>query len=329
MKANLFFTIIVPVVLLFTHCTIEEGRGGKTPFDEGEPVRFSAGLPDTRVSNPPRGQSKWDKGDTIGVYMVDGKSPFSSTSILEANKAYRTDVGGTTAYFAGIDSANMIRYPQSTTQMVHFYAYYPYASSTTSSSTGIEYAVTLPQIQDSLVSKTLDVLYSGEKMPYYKGNSTVALKFSHRMAKLVFNISDQSSMPGDFSSGLELEIKNVYEKGTLSLIDGSLTPASVLPTFITKAYVYVTPGDPKTAIAEALVIPMDDITVDIVTLTFTKDPSGAAYSFEAQLPPVTGSKKLESGNRYIYNVSLKDRNVSISGSIEDWNNQTGPPIEPS
>jgi hypothetical protein len=44
---------------------------------------------------------------------------------------------------------------------------------------------------------------------------------------------------------------------------------------------------------------------------------------------VQGSNKLESGNRYVYNVDLKDRSVTISGSIEEWNDQPGPPIEPS
>lgn len=314
------------MIALFTHCNVEERTGNGAPLGDNQQVRFTAGLPDTRVSNLPDRQSEWDDGDTIGVYMVDGTKSFSATAVLADNKAYRSSGAGKSVDFAGIDSANTIMYPTDVNQVVNFYAYYPY----TDAITELKREVTVPALQTNLTSKTLDILYSGEKKAYRKGDGTAALRFSHKMVKLVFHITDKSSLPGDFSTGLNVNLHKIYERGTLSLTSGTITPAAGLPVFTTGAYVYVTPGESKKAIAEALVLPMEDITVDVVTLSFIKDPQGQnVYTFEARLPPVQGSNKLESGNRYVYNVDLKDRSVTISGSIEEWNDQPGPPIEPS
>ncbi|MDR1918665.1 MAG: fimbrillin family protein [Tannerellaceae bacterium] len=321
MKARFFFMSIAAVLLLFTHC-VKEDRIGNPPSGDGT-VRFIAGLASTRVTSLGDDQSEWEDGDTIGVYMVDGTKAFTDASILAANKAYvASNSTGKVADFAWVDSANIIMFPQQTDSIVHFYAYYPYASLINA----LSYEIRVPQNQDDKTPKTMDILYSGEKAQFKKGSGKVALKFSHKMVKLVFHITDKSSVAGDFSSGLKLEISNMYENGALSLTNGTVRTTSTQRIIVDT---YVTVNGATLGMAEAFVLPMTNIVADKVKLTFTKGSGAQAAVFEAELPPAQNSNSLESGSRYIYQVELKDRSVSIVGTIEDWIEHEGPVIEPS
>ncbi|MDR1980241.1 MAG: fimbrillin family protein [Tannerellaceae bacterium] len=310
------------MAFLLTNCSVEEkneGEGGDPHMASDVAVNFSAGSPLTRLTNPGNDQSRWEVGDSIGIYMVDGTKPFTAASILAENKKYvATNVNEQNADFTWADSEDKIFYPMDPEQTVRFYAYYPY----TSAINELNCTIKVTPVQDYKTQGTLDILYNTELKQWNKTSGNVILKFSHKMVKLVFHITDESSTSGTFTDGLVMGISSMYEEGTLNLVDGIVRNTGTTRIIVNP---HITVFKATEAMAEAIVLPVSDVVKDKVTLTFTKGSS----TFEASLPPVQGSSRLESGSRYIYDVNLQDRSVSISGIIEDWVDKEGPVINPS
>ena len=212
----------------------------------------------------------WADGDQIGIFMK--KSADQWTGTTSGNVAYKTDATGK---LSPVGSA--LYYPDETTE-VDFMAYYPYAQSLS----GTTYNV---NVAEQTSQPAIDLLYA-TTANVNKAGGNVTLGFTHKLAKIVFNLQPDGTniVDGDLS-GLKVTLKNINTTAAFDLAAGKLgagaTPADV-PMLV----------DASAKTAEAIIIPgAGNYKVEFTCKGQTK---------EATLNTATFAE----GTKYTYNVTL-------------------------
>ena len=307
---------------LLEGCIRDADKGSDSA--SGTAVKFSTTISATRAYD-----NLWENGDIIGVFMLpvsDSKAEADSeeTLPLYGNMKYSHDLKdgdvSEEVVFSGIDDENTIVWPDDGNAF-DFVAYYPWRS--TENLDNFIYQI---DISDQSSQQAIDLMYSDNVKDVKSGSP--ALKFTHLLTKLVFNVTDL----GDTS--LE-EMVSTFE-GLPALVGFNLVTGEMVPdtkgdatTF--EGYLALTTdaeeedGDdddvPETAVVEAIVLPGEY--PDDYTLTFEL-MSGEKAVFTVENP------EYEAGNRYISDVSLKPRSGESAtfgadgklNSITPWNEIT-------
>lgn len=243
--------------------------------------------------------TKWDKDDQIGIYMFAA----GSTTVLEGveNIPYKTGAGdgkfapsGTAIYFP-IDGSN-----------VDFRAWYPYQN------VAEEWTADLT---DQSSQAALDLMTAHAKSntepggtAYNKNQPKVKLNFSHRLTKLVLNITGGNGVGTDELAGLKVEITRQWKTALYDPdIDGiGFDEASADITLLTAA-------DGKSA--EAILFP-DDLTHKALTvgrqLVFTLT-TGEVFYWN-----IPNEKSFNAGEKNIYTISINRTGLEVTSEITDW-----------
>jgi hypothetical protein len=256
-------------------------------------VKFAAGnlaSVETRAA-----EVTWATGDSIGVFMIkETPGTLASGNILESadNIRYNTQGGAGAAGFTA--NGTNIYYPVDGN--VKFVAYYPYTQ--TISNYAYSFSVASQASQPAI-----DVLYAPAGASYNKTAATATLPFTHKLVKLVFNISNGAGVTASLS-GLTVKISGQLSAGSLDLTTGAVTASGA-----TQEITALT-AQAGTA-SEAIVLPAADNTGKILSFTNT-----AGETFTADLNAVTPA--FAGGNRYTYTVTLKKTAVGIVGNITQW-----------
>ncbi len=264
----------------------------------------------------------WEADDLIGVYMLPAAGPeadradadWTKTPPLFANMQYHHGHASESenVVFLGIDDDNTMMWPADGSA-VDFVAYYPWRP--TEELPGFVYPV---DITDQSCPRAIDLMYADNVRGVTGGDPM--LTFGHRLAKLVFNVTDLDdvSLEGMVSTfrGLsatagfnlatgamgpypEIEPEAEAEAGA----DPETDPAPEEETFdaLLVSTADAEPGDgdndliPETAIVEAIVLPGDELTY---TLTFYIPASDEKAIFRVP------AAKYEAGKRYSYDINL-------------------------
>lgn len=253
--------------------------------------------------------TKWDKSDQIGIYMFAA----GSTTVLEGveNIPYKTEAGdgmfapsGTAIYFP-INGSN-----------VDFRAWYPYQD------VAEKWAADLT---DQSSQAALDLMTADAKSntepggtTYSKNQPVVRLNFSHRLTKLVLNITGGKGVGTDELNGLTVKITKQWKTALYDPdIDGiGFEEASADITLLTAA-------DGKSA--EAILFP-DDLTHKNLTtgrqLVFTL-ATGEVFHWD-----IPDTKSFNAGAKNIYTISINRTGLEVTSEITDWaagngNGETG------
>lgn len=243
--------------------------------------------------------TKWDKNDPIGIYMFAA----GSTTVLEGveNIPYQTGAGdgkfapsGTAIYFP-IDGSN-----------VDFRAWYPYQNVAETWTADL----TDQSSQAALDLMTADAKSNTEPggTTYNKNQPKVKLNFSHRLTKLVLNITGGNGVGTDELAGLKVEITRQWKTALYDPdIDGiGFDEASADITLLTKA-------DGK--FAEAILFP-DDLTHKALTvgrqLVFTLT-TGEVFYWN-----IPNEKSFNAGEKNIYTISINRTGLEVTSEITDW-----------
>lgn len=243
--------------------------------------------------------TKWDKNDQIGIYMFAA----GSTTVLEGveNIPYKTGAGdgmfapsGTAIYFP-IDGSN-----------VDFRAWYPYQD------VAEEWTADLT---DQSSQAALDLMTADAKSntepggtTYSKNQPSVRLNFSHRLTKLVLNITGGKGVSDAELAGLTVKITRQWKTALYDPdIDGiGFEEASADITLLTKA-------DGK--FAEAILFP-DDLTHKALTvgrqLVFTLT-TGEVFHWN-----IPDAKSFNAGEKNIYTISINRTGLEVTSEITDW-----------
>ena len=210
-------------------------------------MHFTANLSGrTRAYN-----NMWEPGDGIGVYMLRAGSVnnWNATNLLGKTNAHYGHNSLTAAaglVFSGVDDANKLYWPTDGSA-VDFVAYYP---RTEAISDDYFYPVDVSE-QDPSKEK-IDLLWTNTAKIHSSGSP--ALQFTHKMAKLVINVTDGS---GADITDLTATIKGLNTTARFDLRNGTFgsegNVADITPFDITSAN-----ADPDKRSFQAILIPVQN-----------------------------------------------------------------------
>ncbi|MDR0894893.1 MAG: fimbrillin family protein [Prevotellaceae bacterium] len=313
------FLLAAACLMGMSACTSDEI---KMPANGDEPVvvKFSTPTATTRLSEA---GTKWDQGDEIGIFMVKhGTTTLTDENVL--NFKYVIKELAAANVEAGFDPAgNDIAYYPVDGTYVDFIAYSPYNfNGNTITSLG-KYPVNVGGTQAT--QEPYDLLYvnSGKDETGYNKEYTgsIPLTFAHQLVKLVITVKGSAGV--DISKLTKVSINGLNTKADFNLANGTLdnitTPASIIPTQITKLtattdWVY-----------EAILLPTAATGITAATeVIFTVD--GADYTWELiDNFATTGFIK---NSLYNYTVTISKTGLggtgsAATGTIGAWSNYSG------
>ena len=262
-----------------------------TPLIEDE---VSAGT-STRVTG-----NTWEAGDQVGIYMMKDKVDLKASN-LATNVAYKTSVIGTNTSLVPANADETIYYPGDGSK-VNFTAYYPYKSGTTTSYY-INVATQNPQ-------SAIDLLYCQNTTAYSQHNAAASLTFTHKLSKVIVNVTRGSSLGTTNISALTSAIKGTPNTGYLNLTNGVTTNVN---TYVDAISFLKTASAADKVVFEAILIPHSTGYANRA-ITFTLGSTTYTY-------PTT--QTFESGKKYTYNLILTSSGVALQEiSIGDWGTGT-------
>lgn len=288
--------IAVSVAMLaMAACSKDEPRN----YRGDRPLEFSSTiLGDTQT----RAQDNyWNTGDNIGVYMMSQAGGTIAQHATHHNIRHTT-VAADGKFVASVPAEAI--YLREDSAPVSFVGYYPWTDAITA---GHEYPVDLSDQTD--ITK-IDLLHA--KLDSHNvGNTTPKLTFSHKLAKVVFNIRDLRAAPQSLQ-GLTVTVKGMDTKALFSLDAGSIVSSSTPGDIPAKIAVTGT-----TATARALVIPKNAVTYSI-EVTLPGDEESSIFTFNDRI--------YQPGERHNYIVNITDGDadpelilIDGEGSISPWN----------
>lgn len=309
MKKSNFLVVMgaLACAVLVSSCSvnddIEDANDGAVRFTSSIGQQATpGGSPVTKAAG-----TSWTGGDAIGIFMVDHTS--GDVVMSAANKQYTTTGGSTFTAVAG----NEIYYPQ--TGKVDFITYYPWKTGYT---LGTAIDVEIATTQTAANQPEFDLLWTkanNSGTGYDKvTNATmpVALKFEHKLAKLVMNCKGDPSV-GTLPANMAVSITGMNTKNTFDLSTGALgtagTKAAIAPLKIATAATF-------NASYDAIIMPGTYADGD-VKVTFTVN----GEDFTWNVPATT----FAGGAEHTYTITITRTGVQFTGTIEPWAPGTGGP----
>jgi endonuclease G len=199
-------------------------------------------------------------------------------------------------------TGNDIYYPMDNSA-VDFIAYYPHEDAVTLN-TPID--VIMENTQTTANQPTFDLLWTKADNGgngYNKDATQAQLEFNHKLAKIVFNTSAAANV-GTPLTGMTVTMNGMNTAGKFDLATGAFTGTAGTPAAISART--ATDG----AVYDAIILP-GSYAADAIELNFTI----GSETFTSKMPAVT----FESGNEYVYSVTLTRTGVVISTSnIKPW-----------
>ena len=241
----------------------------------------------------------WEEGDQIGIFMKDAAAEWSAAGTQ--NVAYTTDAAG------ALSPAGTVIYYPSEDATVDFMAYYPYTAGLGGTTYNVNVATQTSQ-------SAIDLLYADNAKGVQKADGNVVLNFSHKLAKVVFNIvPDGVTITESDLGSLTVALQNVNTTAAFDLATGTLGSAAG------QANVNML-VDATAKTAEAIILPGDG-------------PIEVAFTFNGETKTGTmDTPSFAAGSKYTYNVSLSmgDAENAVhfgNATITDWTDVPGNEID--
>lgn len=270
--------------------------------DNDGKVRFTSGVtatPVSRVAIDADGKSVWNAGDPVGIFMVQ----HAATNVVDdaTNMKYTASGAGISTTFT--PSGADIYYPLDETAAVDFIAYHPYSEAASDFTYPIDLSTQTSQTAIDLMTAKADKGGEGYTKADGRTGTAVNFAFTHRLAKLVMNVTKDASVRGTITS---VSITGMNTRATFDLKgDGGIssvsTLAAITPCTVTAEQKY-----------EAILLPIGSLG-DTHTVTFiTDDNETYVWKMSNEI------SKLETGKIYTYTVNVTKYEVTANGSIKSW-----------
>ena len=277
---------VVLVVLAMGGCS---DAGSEGEGDEGVALRVDGGI----VGLARASEDTWEKGDAIGVYMLDG------ATTGEVNRKYVT---GETAKAGSFEAAEgeTIYLPSDGTAR-DFTAYYPYQGD-------LKDGVYIVDVREQDPQRDIDLMVADKVTGVTKKAPGVGFVFRHKLVKLDLTIRpDGKSLSAADLEGMVVRITNqqvrvkckVAEGGTIEIIN------------ITGGVTLLTAADGTRA--EGIVLP--SASTDAMFFWFELK-NGSEYRWYLKDSPL--SKEFVAGNKYVYTMTIGKRSVEVTSTVVGW-----------
>nr|WP_129732680.1 fimbrillin family protein [Parabacteroides goldsteinii] len=294
MSKNLFLAMALVGIVLSAACSKEEPVGGSKQVA----ATFTAGIePHTKAYD-----TTWEKGDRIGITAYEDESLV-------------IDYQNTNCTFEGSGGSSVDWLPAKTyfyegTDVVTFKAYYPYTQSISSSKIPVDATL---QGQPG-EQKKIDFLYASGTGS--QASPEVNLRFSHKMSKLIFNITRENENTNEDFKTLNAVLEGVKQKGEFDVTTGVVTASDEEAEQLQLTHT----GTDENRSVTLIVVPQD-LPAATLTITIGKNVYKADIPFTEALNP---------GKSYLFNITVKNSSLIVDDSdIADWNagNGTGKDVD--
>lgn len=172
----------------------------------------------------PEGASKWEAGDAIGLCMIAAGSSTTTGSTTTANDVfnyrYKAATAGTDVQMLPDGEANTAYFPGDGST-VDFLAYHPYAAADAAEGLGQDFRLPV----DVSTQPATDLL-TARADGYHRLRPAVALRFEHRLVKLIFALKPNEGVDATQLPGARLAVRGMNTKALCLLADGSIADAS-------------------------------------------------------------------------------------------------------
>lgn len=298
MKTKNLLLTIVAISMAMTSC--DKNETTVQTYDGS--VRFISGVtatPSSRVAIDDQGKSVWNENDPIGIFMV--KHGATTVVNAAANMKYTAAQAGASTSFT--PSGSDIYYPLDESAKVDFIAYHPYGDAI---GDDFAYAINLSdqtsQTNIDLMTAKADNSGKGYSKENGRNNSAVNFTFTHRLVKLVMNVTKDASVPGTIT-GVSIKGMNTAATFDLKGVAGFTSVGSPIA---------ITPSKTSENKYEAILLPVAALTDDHL-VTFTTD-EGETYNWVMKKQ----ISSLEVEKIYTYDVNVTKYEIIASGAINRW-----------
>ena len=304
--------IAVAMMWLLTACSSEEtGMPVGGGADGRVQLRLTADMGDAGISATTRAANNaWTQGDAVSVYAVatGTKTPITDGDNVE----YTASSDGTDDVpLAATDDPIYLPVDYSA---VDVYAYYPRQNSVTMNGQLISVTDQSDQTAiDWMITGRTQYTTQGGSTPITRNNPTCELQFRHALCKLQFNLKGEGIATQEFTDyNATMTIgAGLYTQASLNLWTGALSNFSANTTTL-MPHKMNTPATGSDMSFEAIVLPQTT-TSDITVTIRLGDTPHADYTFT-----IPSNTAYEAGNRYVYNVTVRNKVVTVTSTIVDW-----------
>ncbi|MBC5612760.1 fimbrillin family protein [Bacteroides hominis] len=282
--------LILAAAALLAGCSSEENEG-MTAGDGRVALQVSSGIDvQTRAHD-----GSWDKGDAIGIYMLDGGAPESSnckyTTTAEGQQGSFTAAEGQTIYFPTNGDTR------------DFIAYYPWRDLKESTTYNVD-------VTDQSTQEAIDLMGAAKVTDKSKDDPAVAFTFTHKLVKLYMNIRpDGNSLNSADMEGLKVTITKQQTKATYDVLAGG--GVTVDTSGDAKEITLKTASDGTSA--EGIVLPAEDTGGMLLTFKL-KDQT----TFTWAVKNAEKSQKFIAGNKYLYTITVGKTALEVTSTVTDW-----------
>lgn len=227
MKTKIYLYLMLVSLLLPTSCV-------KDPIYEvpDAPVAVSLTADIGDVTPAPEGASKWEAGDAIGLCMIKAGSNAATGSSTTANGVfnyrYTAATAGTDVQMLPDGDANTAYFPGDGST-VDFLAYHPYAAADAAKGSRLNEGLGLNddlRLPVDVGTQPATDLLTARADGYHRLRPAVALRFEHRLVKLIFALASNDNVDATQLPGARLVIRGMNTKARCLLADGSIADAA-------------------------------------------------------------------------------------------------------
>ncbi len=255
--------------------------------------------------------NSWEDSDEVGIFMYESGKSDATYALAKENVLHSSDATGK---FTLDLSEEPIYYPQ--TDMVDFYAYYPYQS-TMVGSTYVADITAQNTATGGFDQGAVDFM-TASLTEKYKSNEVLTFDFTHRLAIMTLVLSPKTSIEsidGMFDD-VEVVVSNINTKATFDALTGLyLDSGNAYGSIklLTSDTTVEESGDVSKVTATAIVLPESLTAVAEVSITLGDGtPLKTSFSIGTQF---------EAGKNHTFNISVGYDDASFDDD-EDGNTIT-------
>lgn len=289
---NRFLNILTIIICLGTSsCMMQEEDFGIDPADRSSEVCLSAKI---NSAASKAYDDQWVSGDVVGIFMKRTGQELSSASVYNGadNIKYNVSSSGTM-----LPAGKQLYYPPGGRQ-VDFIAYYPYQETVTNHIYKVD-------VSDQSDLEAIDLLYSDNAKEMSSATPTASLGFTHRLSRLVMNITAGDGVPESALTNIQLRITGMNTTADFSLSDGLIYNTGGIKDF------NVTADMSRTA--KAIIIPTSPAG-ELGRRVIFSSPVITPLAWDIPADVV-----FESGRSYVYSVVITSSGIDASLSdVDPW-----------
>lgn len=249
-----------------------------------QPIKVTAGISQSRATD-----TQWEIGDKIGISM-------ECTNLTYNNIPYTTSEGD--GIFTAI--GEQIYFPEEM-ETTHFYAYYPYSNSVSSSVYSFD------------IDGNTDVMWANASIDADVTETNVNFSFQHKLSKIVLKLSE-------FPVDTKVTISNQPTKGSLDLNTGEVTANNATE----KLDIEFIQSEVNKSEYTAILMPATGYERTL-TISSVSDAKEWTYTF-------TSETNHQSGYKYTYLIENNGKGTPVEvtcsdDGIQDWTTEDDKNLE--